>query len=411
LNLGKSTENMNSAKIIQNILLKEYERSNGIFRLFPTWVARNSMPSGLRLGLHEQQSFLGKRGWISERWLGSTTRADNQIGPIDEGLSYLNIPDHPKISLKQAIEIIPELIMGKKYTASHHGLNRLAKIFDMSDRIAFHFHHQVKDAKKMGRNSKEEAYYFLPGKDMGKHSETFFGFHPFVAESENHRLILPHLIDWKDDKILMYSRAYQLFADEGFHVPAGIPHAPGTALTLELQEDSDVFAILQAYSAGSIVSKTLLFKDALEEERLNYGESLILDQINWELSCDPFFYENRHTFPQLIPDSIQEGGKEFWIFYNTSKFSGKKLIINPGMKYSSQDKGVYNILVWQGIGKFNGLHIRSGIFDEEELLITHEKAIQPLIVENTGDEELIIFKFFGQDINEDIPMIEPYHPH
>ena len=44
----------------------------------------------------------------------------------------------------------------------------------------------------------------------------------------------------------------------------GFPHAPGTALTLELQEDLDVFAILQAHSGGSLVPKELLFKDVLK---------------------------------------------------------------------------------------------------------------------------------------------------
>jgi len=399
---------MKTESEIREILLKEYESSNGIFRLLPTWVARSSMPSGMRLGLEEHQTNVGDRGWISERWLGSTTRADNQIGPQDEGLSYLNIPKYPTITLKQAIEIIPEQILGKEYAAKHHGLKRLPKIFDMSDRIAFHFHQQEKDAKLVGRNSKEEAYYFPTGKGMGNHPETFFGVHPFVAQKENRPLLLPHLIDWKDDQILKYSRAYQQFPDEGFHVPAGIPHAPGTALTLELQEDSDVFAILQAYSAGSIVPKSLLFKDVLKGDQLKNGEAIILDQINWELSGDPYFYENRHTTPQLIPDSIQEGGQEFWIFYNTKKFSGKKLLIRPAMKYISRDKGVYNLLVWQGEGQFEGYNIKSGDFEKEELLIAHNKALHPLIIENTGNEDLVIFKFFGPDINDDVPMIRSF---
>ncbi|PKN84674.1 MAG: hypothetical protein CVU46_13450 [Chloroflexi bacterium HGW-Chloroflexi-8] len=393
---------------IRENLLKEYQNCGGIFRLLPTWVARNSMPSGLRLGLSEHQTKVGDRGWISERWLGSTTKADNQIGPPDEGLSYLNLPGDLHITLKQAIELIPEQMMGKDYADKHHGLKRLPKIFDMSDRIAFHFHHQEKDAKLIGRNSKEEAYYFPVGKEMGKHPETFFGVHPYVAQKENRSLLLPPLIEWKDDRILKYSRAYQQFPEEGFHVPAGIPHAPGTALTLELQEDSDVFAILQAYSAGSIVPKSYLFKDTLKEDQLKYGEALILDQINWELSGDPFFYENRHTTPQLISDSIQDGGQEFWIFYNTMKFSGKKLMIHPSMKYESLDKGVYNILVWQGQGLFDGLEIKSGVFEKEELLITHERAMHPIIIENTGKEELVIFKFFGPEINIDVPMIKTY---
>ena len=81
---------------------------------------------------------------------------------------------------------------------------------------------------------------------------------------------------------------------------------PAPRLTIELQEDSDVFAMLQALKAGKIISKDLLFKDVTAEDRANRGEKAILDQIDWEISGDPYFYENRHTSPQsrsTRPDS------------------------------------------------------------------------------------------------------------
>jgi hypothetical protein len=278
----------------------------------------------------------------------------------------------------------------------------------MSDRIAFHYHQQKKDAVKVGRNSKEEAYYFPAGVDMGPHPESYFGFHPSFLETKNREKILSHLIEWKDDRILQHSRAYQLFPDEGFHVPSGIPHAPGTALTLELQEDSDVFAILQAYSAGSIVPKDLLFKDVMKTDREENAEKTILNQIDWELSADPYFYENRHISPILVKESIQNGGEEHWIFYNTHKFSGKKLVVHTKMDYLCMDAGVYSLLVWEGEGRFDGLPISAQDFDLQELFISHQKATQPIKVQNTGDKPLVIFKFFGLDINQDIPMLVPF---
>jgi hypothetical protein len=401
---------MNSSRNNQNLrkyLRLQLKKANGIFRLKPTWVARNSMPPGCRLGLSEEQATVGERGWISERWLGSTTKADNLSGPVDEGLTYLNLPDGTTITLKSAIETIPELLMGVEYCRTHAGLGRLPKIFDMSDRIAFHYHQQNKDAVKVGRNSKEEAYYFPEGVEMGPHPETFFGFHPSIAEPRNREKLLPYLIDWNDDKVLQFSRAYQQFPDDGFHVPAGIPHAPGTALTLELQEDSDVFAILQAKSGNDLIPKELLFKDVRKEDREKFGERIILDQIDWELSGDPYFYENRHTPPLLIQSSIQKGGQEHWIFYNTTKFSGKKLVVRPGSEYLSIDAGVYSLLVWEGEGAFDGYQVNAGDFDLQELLVSHDKAIQPIRVKNTGNKPLVIFKFFGPDINPEVPMIEP----
>jgi hypothetical protein len=382
--------------------------NNGILRLESTWVARNSMPPGCRLGLPESAVFLGERGWICERWLASTTLADNRYGPPDEGLSYIRTENGQRFSLKEAVHAAGPTIMGKKYAQQHSGLGRLAKLFDMSDRIAFHYHQRAQDAALVGRNQKEEAYYFPENVDMGSHPETFFGVHPSIAEQKNDEILLPYLVDWNSDLILKHSRAYQLVPGEGFHVPAGVPHAPGTALTLELQEDSDVFGVLQALSGGKIIPKDLLFKDIREEDRRDHGERFVLGQIDWGTSGDPYYYENRHMPPLPIKSSINQGGEEAWIFYNTAKFCGKKLTIKPGMQFTSQDLGVYNLLIWQGTGLLDGIPVEARNFELDELLVTHEKATQPIEIINTGKDELILFKFFGPDIYPDVPIIKPY---
>ena len=121
-------------------------------------------------------------------------------------------------------------------------------------------------------NAKDESYYFPAGVDMGAHPETFFGVHPWIAEQRAYDTLLPYLVDWDSDLILRHARAELLVAGEGFHVPSGVLHAPGTALTLELQEDSDVLAMFQALNAGRIISKELLFKDVRPEDRAEHGE-------------------------------------------------------------------------------------------------------------------------------------------
>lgn len=385
-------------------------QGNGILRLEPAWVARDFLPPGKRLGLREEEYDVGERGWISERWLGSTTRADNRVGPPDEGLSYVALGDGQRMTLKEAVEVAGPAIMGEEYARTHKGLGRLAKIYDFGDRIPYHLHQMKKDAALVGANPKEEAYYFPEGVEMGPHPETFFGVHPYIADQKRYDILLPYLVEWKDDLILRHSRAYLLVPGEGFHLPSGVLHAPGTALTIELQEDSDVFAMLQALVAGKIISKELLFKDVRKEDREKYGERVILGQINWEISGDPYFYENRHTAPVLVEETKQAGGEEYWIYYNTTKFSGKRLVVRPGQTFTSVDRGVYNILVWRGRGRFDGHQIEAGNFGFDELLVSHARATVPIVIENTGTEELEIFKFFGPDINLDVPYIPKYPP-
>lgn len=388
----------------QEIVEQAVARGNGILRLKPAWVARDFLPPGRRLGLKEEEYEVGERGWISERWLGSTTHADNRVGPPDEGLSYLAL-EGEQMTLKEAVEVAGPAIMGETYAKTHKTLGRLAKIYDFDARIPYHLHQGQADAALVGRNSKEEAYYFPEEVDVGPHPETFFGVHPTIVERKEYDCLLPYLVDWNSDLILRHSRAYLLVPGEGFHLPAGGLHAPGTALTIELQEDSDVFAMLQALVAGKIISKELLFKDVRKEDRARLGERAVLNQVDWELSGDPYFYENRHTSPQLIADTRQSGGEEYWIYYNSTRFTGKKLVVKPGEKFQSVDNGVYNILVWRGQGLYDGHEIEAGDFRKDELLVTHGKATKPIWVENTGRRDLIIIKFFGPEVNPVVPMI------
>jgi hypothetical protein len=376
----------------------------GVLRLRPAWVARDFLPPGRRLGLPEDAYDLGERGAICERWLASTTKADNRVGPPDEGLSYLAL-EGEEVTLRDAVESDPGSIMGSEYATTHDGLGRLAKIFDYGARLPFHLHQRQEHAALVGRHSKDEAYYFPPGVVMGAHPESFLGLHPSVAEQANHEVLLPFLEDWDSDLILQHSVAYLQVAEEGFHIPSGVLHGPGTALTIELQEDSDVFAMLQALNAGTIISKELLWKDVRGEDRETKGERFILELIDWETNGDPYFFENRHLSPQLVDGSRTEAGEEHWVYYNTTKFNGKKLVVRPGCSYRSVDRGVYNVLVWSGAGTYGGMPVEGGNPELDEVLVTHDRAVQGVEVRNTGTEDLVAIKFFGPDVNPDVPMI------
>jgi hypothetical protein len=283
-------------------------------------------------------------------------------------------------------------------------LGRLAKIFDYRGRLPLHLHQRQQHAALVGRRSKDEAYYFPPGVDMGPHPETFLGLHPSVAEGD-HEVLLPYLEDWNGDGILRHCPAYLQVPDEGFHVPSGVLHGPGTALTIELQEDSDVFAMLQARTGGHEISKELLWKDVRREDREAKGERFILELIDWEANGDPRFYEHHHLSPQPVEGSRNDSGEEHWIYYDTTKFSGKKLLVRPGCSYRTSDRGVYNVLVWSGRGTYGGVEVEGGDPDRDELLVTADRAVSGVEVRNTGRDDLLAIKFFGPDINPDVPMI------
>jgi hypothetical protein len=397
------------AKKVRAVVEKELAARNGFLRLRPSWVARDFLKPGRRLGLPESAYAVGARGFICERWLASETDADNRVKHPHEGLSFLDIAGE-EILLRDAMASCGDLIAGAEYAASHTGLGRLAKIYDFESRIFFHYHQTTADAKKLGFNSKEEAYFFPTDVPMGKHPETFFGVHPsIVEENRMAEVLLPYLEKWEGDSILGASRAYMNLPGEGFHLPAGILHAPGTAVTIELQEPSDVMGVTQAEVDGLKIDKELLYKHIPPAEWAAKKERAVLDQILWNENGDPYFYENHHTPPVLIPSPGQTGGYQQWIYYNTTRFSGMRLVVKPGQKFRTVDKGVYSVLVWRGKGTANGLAIEGSCSGIDELLVSNATARAGVEWVNTGSRELEIIKFFGPDINTDnIPYLKKY---
>lgn len=375
----------------------------GILNLDPAWVARSFLPAGRRLGLAAGDYDAGERGTICERWLASTTHADNAVGPPGEGISAIRTRAGRRIDLASAVAAAGDLIMGTGYAASHAGLGRLAKIFDYAARLPYHVHPPLAQARLVGRNPKDEAYYWPPNVPMGPHPETFFGLHPSLARERVAGELVAELVRWDSDTILRFSRAYQQLAEDGFLVPSGVLHAPGTALTIELQEDSDTLAMLQALNAGQIIDKELLFKDISEAARREHGEAAVLDWIDWPRNTDPYFYEHHHTPP--VPLREGDGVREAWIFYGSPKFSGKRLYLAPGTRDSFSENGVYSLLVWQGAGTVGGVPVAAGDPAHDELLVTHDRAVTPVEVVNTGPVDLLVVKMFGPDLNPEAPEI------
>jgi hypothetical protein len=297
--------------------------------------------------------------------------------------------------------------MGSEYAAAHPaGLGRLAKLFDYADRLPYHVHPPQELAALVGANAKDESYHYLPGVDLGPHPESFFGVHPWIAREGAGDVLLPYLVDWDSDLILRHSRAELLVSGEGFHVPSGVLHAPGTALTLELQEDSDALSMFQALNAGRIISKELLFKDVRPADREEHGERFPLRFVDWERNGDPFFYENRHLAP--LPVDGDSTGEETWVFYNTDKYDGKRLVLPAGGSRTMREPGVYSVFVWQGSGTWAGLPVQGGSAGRDELLVTHDAATVTHSVVNDGAEDLVAYLLFGPDLHPQVPTLRAW---
>ena len=378
---------------------------NGILRLEPAWVARDFLPAGRRLGLPEDAYDVGDRGAICERWLASTTPADNRVKVPDEGLSAVRTDDGLPLLLRDAVRAAPDLLLGSAYAAAHPGgLGRLAKIFDYAYRLPFHIHPPQPYADRVGRRSKDEAYHFLPGADPGAHPETFLGVHPHIAAGPRADALLPYLEDWDSDLILRTSSAYLQVPGEGFHVVSGVLHGPGTALTLELQEDSDVLSMFQALNGGKIISKELLFKDVAAEDRAREAERAPLGFVDWERNGDPDLYAHTHLAPVPV-NGVPEWGRRDWVFFGDRKFSGQRVTVAPRRTARIVKPGVYSVFAWSGTGTWGGHHLTGGAPGLDELLVADATATTGVEVLNLGDEPLVAYVLSGPDLHPEAASV------
>lgn len=376
----------------------------GILRLQPAWVARDFLPPGRRLGLAEQEYDLGERGAICERWLASTTPADNRIRVPDEGLSPVETDDGQPLLLADAVRAAPEAVLGAAYAAAHPGgLGRLPKLFDYAARLPFHIHPPQAYASLVGRQQKDEAYHFLPDVDVGPHPETFLGVHPHIAAGPRGEALLPYLQDWDSDLILRTSRAYLQVPGEGFHVPSGTLHGPGTALTLELQEDSDVLSMFQALNGGRIISKELLYKDVRPEDRDRDRERFPLGFVDWQHNGDPDLYAVAHLQPRLVGGSTPDWGRREWVFSGTTKFSGQRFTVRPGSRLRVTEPGVYSLFAWAGRGTWGGHDLVGRSPGRDELLVSHSAATAGVEVVSSGREPLVVYLLSGPDLHPASP--------
>lgn len=361
----------------------------GILPFVPTYVRRFYMDGG-RLGLAKRPggTYQPKvKLYRPERWIASVVRAANPFPIRTEGISRLAIPG-TTLTWPRALQLRGERILGRRHLIAYGpDFPVLIKILDPAEPIVFHLHARDEDVWSQPehfpghRYGKDEAYYFLDA-PKGAVPYTHAGLYPGVTRQE-----LARAIAAGRDRLLELSPAIYQRTGEGFYVPAGVPHRPGTALTLEIQQPSDVFTLLERVSASG---------QRFSARQMHPGFASLdeaLELIDFPTASNVGFVERHRLIPEPIPDRQSPAGDEAWVFPpQLRKFSGTRLMVRA--KVECQESSPYVALVWQGRGQVLGHHLRPG----SEVLITAEAAARPHIYEATRPP-LEVFKFFPPDPN------------
>ena len=404
-------------------LREALKAGQGIVRLAPCWVPRSFLMPGGRLKLDPRDLYaLGAdRGGIDERWFSSTTPADNGPGtPEDEGLSYIAVDGKgsgtQRILLREAVETLGDQFLGSEVMSSYGGWNVLCKFFDNLGPIPHHMHQMEEHAARVGRKGKPEAYYFPPQYNFKGNNfpHTFMGLEPGTTKDQ----VRQCLERWNqgDNGILYHSKAYQLRPGTGWHVPAGVLHAPGSLVTYEPQVNSDVFGMFQSMVEGRAVPWDLLVKDVPPEHHqdLDY----IIGMLDWDANVDPEFMNHHYFAPRPARDPGEmDTYRENWVSYSTDDFSAKELTVHAKRTVTIRDAAAYGLIVTQGWGRIGPREvetpslIRYGEMTKDELFVTASAASAGVEITNKSDTEaLVMLKHFGPGNPDAKPLIHSGGP-
>lgn len=382
----------------------------GILRLAPNWVPRSFCRPGRRLKLHPDDYYaLGlQRGGIDERWLASTTPADNGPGtPEDEGLSVV-IADpegHERLLLRDLVAEFGNQVIGDRLFRKYGRWPMFSKFFDNLGPLPHHIHHRDQHARLVGMPGKPEMYFFPAQMNNypGEFAYTFFGLNPGTTRSE----LKQALMDFTkgDNHIQELSRAYRLRVDTGWDVPPGVLHAPGSLCSYEPQFASDVFAMYQSVLLHDhAVGESLLWKNCPPDKIGNFD--YLVDMLDWDLNVDDHFAQNRFMEPKPAGDPeqmLEEGYLDEWICYKCPQAAAKRLTILPGRTVTVADHAAYGFILLEGYGTCGRWSmetpqmIRFGQLTRDEFFVTEPAAKEGVRISNPSPSQpLVMLRHFAE---------------
>lgn len=331
-----------------------------------------------------------------ERWIGSSTLASN---PPEIPTGGVSMERGLGVSLKALCgnPVTGPRLLGSERFTKHRGEFRvLIKLLDAVCPIPFHVH--ADDDFLVGnagvypneRFGKDEAYHFLDA-PKGGCSYTHVGLHAGVTAKD----VITAMRRGTDHVLEMSPGAYQEYG-QGFMVRAGLLHRPGTALTLEIQQPSDVYTMFQTDFGGEPLPESVLYPGfaSIEEaaERV----------VNWPLNLQKNLLEVSRLKPEVVTQIAQKGGSVEWVFPPSAseKFSGQRWTVQTTMTLRAEEPCV--LWVWKGRGMLDGrIAITGGggpVTEADEFFVGVEAARRGVELRNTGNEPLVVFAMFAAKV-------------
>lgn len=387
-----------------NIIRETLKTGDGIFHMLPNFVPVKFGVPGRRLKIHPDDYFAYglESGTIMERWLCMVNgaRTKNPKRPY-QGMSYVLAHDGSRFLFKTAVEELKDALIGEELQEKYGTFPVFSKFFDYDTPLYFHFHPSAEVAKRVGCDAKPECYYFPPqlNNHSGRRPTTYFGFNKGVTKAQVRSCIKN--FDRFDTRITDLSRAYTIAPGQGWYVPPGVLHAPGSLLTYEPQWATDLNCVLENVVSGEIFDKH--FMTDIVPDGVAQVADYIMDAIDWDANFEEDF-KGKYFRPSVPLPQAEPGLIEKWICYGNDFIAAKEVTVLPGCEVTLRDRAAYGCVLIQGFGQFGNYHgeavnmMRVGDVTWDEFFVSKERATGGVIIRNDSrTEPMVILQHFGPD--------------
>ena len=349
-------KHVTGGKAVRELVEMEMDRTGGIFRLSPAWVARPMMLPGRRMKLADE--YISQALSVTERWFASITCADNgaynSLCPEDHGLSYIVAGDR-RVSLRDAVQHAGDLLLGGRTW------DVLPKFFDNRNRIGHHVH-PCQEHLRQGLLSKPESYYFPPELNMNRceFPATAMGIDSTYTDEQIRRYL--NRYSKGDNRLTDLGNLINLIPGTGWFMPPCTFHAPGSLVTYEVQAASDVCCVPESRVNDSVMDRGLLDKD-LPVTVAKEGEDAVFEHILSIARCrnsgnGENFRQQYFRPPVCIFE--EEAGRQSFIVYRCGKasdghnpdlFSAKKTGVVSGCSLDLRENAAFGAVILAGHGR------------------------------------------------------------
>ena len=406
---------------IQEIVEREIEKTGGIFRLKPAWVARPGIVQpGRRIKLKDD--YMAQDLAVNERWLASTTYADNgvynKICPEDHGLSYI-VVEEGKIMLRDALEICAgQMLEGRPWDV-------LPKFFDNWHRIPFHMH-PCQEHVKEGLKGKPESYHFPLELNMDKNAfpSTPMGVDPFYTDDQITGYLKAYFEG--DNRLTDLANTINLVPGTGYFMPPCTLHAPGSLVTYELQAASDVSCIPESRVNDMCMPVDMIDRDlpvTIQEDGYEKVCGHMLSMIQCKNAGNSENFRKEYFRPPVEVFSNENARQDFVIYRcgkaseteNDDLYSAKRTSVYG--ETGLNEKAAFGAIVLRGSGEIyvegkqrfkiesaSMYESREDVFEDEFFVAAC--AAKQLKVTSFSREPLTFYQHFASQSNEQAKSVE-----